>query len=89
MIKECNVILQNKLLTVVVYDNKKVQLPTNPKTLGQRTVFVKFENGIYSIVEQSDFEKEKIIKNKLKKSTENKSKIEDVINTENTKNETN
>ena len=83
MIKECNVILQNELLTVVIYDNKKVQLPTNPKILGQRTVFVKFENGIYSIIEQNDFEKEKAIKNKLKKSAENKPKIEDVVNTEN------
>ena len=86
MIKECNVILQNELLTVVMYDNKKVQLPTNTKTLGQRTVFVKFENGTYSIVEQGDFEKEKAIKNKLKKSSENKPKIEDTVNMENTEN---
>lgn len=84
MIKECSVLLNNEAVTVVKYDDDiTIQFPSiNRKA---KTVFVKYEDGEYSIVDK-DY-KESAAKPK-KKSTKKKTTIErreikvDIENTE-------
>lgn len=52
MIKNCSVIVNNEAVTVVVFDGKEVQLPSIKREA--RKVFVKFENGIYEVVDSAD-----------------------------------
>ena len=54
MTKECKVIMSNDLVTVVKYGESEIQLPYSSIT--NKTVNVKYENGTYSIVEDSDEE---------------------------------
>lgn len=51
MIKECSVLLNNEAVTVVKYDDDiTIQFPSiNRKA---KTVFVKYEDGEYSIVDK-------------------------------------
>lgn len=67
MIKECNVILRNGSVMVVTYDNKNVQLPTDKKK--DKTVFVKFDKGKYSLSDKESYDSE-IIKIQKKKTKE-------------------
>ena len=48
MTKECEVILNNDAVTVVKFDGKEIQFPSIHKNA--KTVFVKVDNGTYSIV---------------------------------------
>ena len=48
MTKECEVILNNDEVTVVKFDGKEIQFPSIHKNA--KTVFVKVDNGTYSIV---------------------------------------
>jgi len=52
MIKNCSVIINNEAVTVVVFDGKEVQLPSIKREA--RKVLVKFENGIYEVVDSAD-----------------------------------
>lgn len=49
MTKECLVVLNNEVVTVVRFDDKDVQFPSIRKNT--RTVFVNYEDGKYSIVD--------------------------------------
>lgn len=55
LIKECNVILHNDLVAVVLFDGKEIQVP-NSKLIGA-TAYVKFENEKYTIVSKDKFDK--------------------------------
>lgn len=48
MIKECIVKINNEYVTVVQYGDVDIQFPSIHKKV--KTVFVSYENGIYSIV---------------------------------------
>lgn len=65
MIKECNVILHNDKLAVVLFDGKKIQVP-NSNLIG-KTAYVKFENEKYTVVSKDELYKSS--KKKLKKET--------------------
>ena len=66
MIKECQVLLQNEAVIVVRYDDIDIQLPYHEGDF--RTVFVKYEDGRYTIVDDST-ESIVIEKKKIKKTT--------------------
>lgn len=51
MIKECQILLQNEAVIVARYDDIDVQFPTH-KHKG-KTVFVKYEDGRYTIVDNA------------------------------------
>lgn len=57
MVKECNVLINNEEVTVVMFNNTEVQFPSIKKEC--KSVFVSFENGKYSIVEKPTTNKEK------------------------------
>jgi hypothetical protein len=50
MTKECKVTLNNEAVTVVQFDGIEVQFPSIRKN--DKTVFVKYEDGNYSIVDK-------------------------------------
>lgn len=52
MVKECQVILNNSEVTVIQYDDVKIQFPALHKKA--ETVFVSFDNDNYSIVDNPD-----------------------------------
>ena len=52
MIKECPVVMSNDLITVVKFGDSEIQLPYS--SIKDKTVYVKCENGIYSIVDGFD-----------------------------------
>lgn len=74
MIKECNVILHNDKLAVVLFDGKKIQVP-NSNLIG-KTAYVKFENEKYTVVSKDELDKSN--KRKAKKETV-KVKIEPAV----------
>lgn len=49
MVKECRVVLSNDLVTVVLYDDVYVQLPSINKN--SQTVYVDNQWGLYSVVD--------------------------------------
>lgn len=49
MIKECRVVLNNDLVTVVLYDDVYVQLPSIHKN--SQTVYIDNQWGFYSVVD--------------------------------------
>ena len=49
MVKECRVVLNNDLVTVVLYDDVYVQLPSINKN--SQTVYVDNQWGFYSVVD--------------------------------------
>lgn len=79
MVKECLVILNNEAVTVVRYDDIDIQLPSIHKDA--KTVFVNYENGRYSIVDESFAEKE-TVKPRKKKAIKKTTIEENVTNTE-------
>ena len=65
MVKECEVILNNGLVTVAKYGEIDVQFPYIGRKA--KTIFVKFDNGEYTIVDEMPKEKvEKTTKNRKK-----------------------
>ncbi len=79
MVKECLVILNNEAVTVVRFDGKDIQFPSIHKDT--KTVFVKYENGKYSIVDEKDAMLD-IAQPKKKKATKKTTIEENVMNTE-------
>lgn len=65
MIKECKVILHNEAVTVVDYDGKNIQFPSIAGD--SKTVFVKCENGEYSICDGKEDVKETAVKKTAQK----------------------
>lgn len=72
MTKQCPVILNNKAVTVVGFDDIEIQFPSVNKDV--KTVFVKYENGKYTIVE--NIEEEKVVISH-KKRNQKKTTVED------------
>lgn len=66
MIKECQVLLQNEAVIVVRYGDIDIQFPHHEGNF--RTVFVKYEDGRYTIVDDNT-ESIVIEKKKIKKTT--------------------
>ena len=52
MIKECPIIINNDAVTVVRFGDTDIQF--SPIMDDKRTVNVKFENGVYSIVDHAE-----------------------------------
>lgn len=71
MTKECRVILNNDAVTVVKFDNKEIQFPSIHKKVN--TVFVKVDNGTYSIVDKMENDSSE------SESSENKSSVNDFL----------
>lgn len=87
MIKKCNVLLNNEVVTVVDYDGVKVQFPSIHKN--SKTVNVIYKNGQYIIVEEDYIEptveteldsESKLSKNINKKTTIKSNKIDKIEN---------
>lgn len=74
MVKECLVILNNDLVTVARFDDKDIQFPSVRKDV--KKVFVNYENGRYSIVDEN-FKSESApkAKNTKKKSAAKKTTV--------------
>lgn len=72
MTKQCPVILNNKAVTVVKFDDIEIQFPSIHKDA--ETVFVKFEDDKYTIVE--NIEEEKVVISH-KKRNQKKTTVED------------
>lgn len=71
MIKECNVIMQNSHVAVAVFDGLKIQVPNSDVV--DRRVYIRLENGSYSIATKDEFTKEQVkevTKNKTSKKNE-------------------
>lgn len=51
MVKECSVLLNNEVVTVVRYGDVDVQLPAIGKEA--KTIFVAYEGGKYSVVDKN------------------------------------
>lgn len=58
MTKECKVLLRNKLVMVVDFDGKEIQMPSDHKDTN--TVFVKYEDDRYSITDKLEEEKKSV-----------------------------
>lgn len=73
MIKECNVISRNDKVSVVLFDDKKIQIPTNK--LISHNAYIQFTKGNYTVISKEEYDKEKAkesTKNRIqKKKTEN------------------
>ena len=54
MIKECKVIIQNSFSSIVLFNDVEVQVPTSYVVDGR--AFVKYENGVYSVLSKEDYE---------------------------------
>lgn len=69
MVKECRVLFDNETVAVVKYGDDEIQFP--PIVGRPKSVFVKFENGKYSIVNKAEVEDrlEKNNKKTVKKKT--------------------
>ena len=50
MIKECKVLLRNQYVMVIEFEGKEIQFPSDHSDFD--TVFVKYENGKYSITDK-------------------------------------
>ena len=89
MIKECPVILNNDVVTVVKFGDTEIQFSSIMKDV--KTVKVKYENGKYSIVNHAEEPKAKVKAPKpllLIRETEHKQKKtikEDKVNVEENK----
>lgn len=81
MTKQCPVILNNKAVTVVKFDDIEIQFPSIHKDA--ETVFVKFEDDKYTIVE--NIEEEKVVishkKRNPKKTTVEDETVEETAET--------
>lgn len=90
MIKECKVTIQNSFSSVVMFDDIEVQVPTSFVVDGR--AFVKYENGVYSVLNKEDYEKSlktKVDKKPKKVKTTETDLVDEVVESEAVKNETN
>lgn len=84
MVRECKVYLNNPYVTVVKFNDINIQLPSIKREADM--IFVKYENGKYSVVDKLEPENKEIKteivpkRNKVKKTTnsETLSEITDV-----------
>lgn len=81
MIKECNVVLHNSLVAVIVFDGKEIQVPSN-KLIG-KTAYVKLENNKYTVVSKDEYLKSTEKKQKASKKQEVKKENIVIDNEEN------
>ncbi len=58
MTKECKVLMRNELVMVVDFDGKEIQMPSDHTD--KDTVFVKYENDKFLIVDKLEEEKKPI-----------------------------
>lgn len=72
MVKECLVVLNNDVVTVVKFDDVDIQFPSIQKEA--QTVFVNYESGKYSIVDEH-YKAESVDKPKKKNDTIKKATI--------------
>lgn len=73
MIKECDIILHNNKVAVVLFDGRKIQIP-HSELVGDKA-YVKFDDGKYTVVPKEDFNKQKLnTKVKAKKNSNNENK---------------
>ena len=54
MIKECKVIIQNSFSSIVLFNDVEIQVPTSSIVDGR--AFIKYENGVYSVLNKEDYE---------------------------------
>lgn len=83
MIKECDIILQNNKVAVVLFDRSKIQIP-HSEIIGDKA-YIKYENGKYTVVPKEDFNKQKLnakVKTKKNSNDENKDLISVIDNEE-------
>lgn len=82
MIKECKVISYNKFLNILVFDYEGTRIQTTSVLNNEtRTVFVKYKNGKYEIVNKDDYDKynrESRKKDTSTKASKKETKSEDV-----------
>ena len=76
MVKECLVVLNNELVTVVNFNGTYIQFPSINNDVNK--VFVNYENGEYFIVDEN-YKAESADKPKKKNSTIKKTTINDDI----------
>ena len=76
MVKECLVVLNNEAVTVVKFDDKDIQFPSINKDA--KKVFVNYENGKYSIVDEK-YKAESVEKPKKKNNTSKKTTSEENV----------
>ena len=83
MIKECKVIIQNSFSSIVLFNDIEVQVPTSYVVDGR--AFVKYENGVYSVLNKEDYEstlKPKAIKKPKKVEATETDLVEEVVESE-------
>ena len=75
MIKECKVLSYNKFLNILVFDFNGKQIQTTAKLDTEcKTVFVKYKDGKYEVVNKSEYEKSiRNVNKKREKDIENNS----------------
>ena len=56
MIKECNVISRNSRVSVVKFDDKKLQIPTSD-LVGTTTAYIKYDKKKYTVVSEEEYNK--------------------------------
>ena len=87
MIKECKVLSFNPFLNIIVidFDGKTIQM-TGKIDKDTKTVYVKYENGIATVSSKEDYEKS--LKPKAEKKSKKVYTIDEVVESEAVKNET-
>lgn len=58
LLKECDVILHNNRVAVILFDGIKIQIPHSE--LIKEKAYINFENDRYTIVSKEDFEKQNL-----------------------------
>lgn len=81
MVKECLVILNNEAVTVARYGNTDIQFPSIHRDA--KTVFVNYEDGKYSIVDEK-YKTESAEKSNRKKGTKKKTTNDESVEEINT-----
>ena len=78
MIKECNVDIWNELIMVIDFDKVKVQMPSTENK--EKSVYIKLENGTYSLSTKEEYDKSlvKINKKEIKSENNIKENIESI-----------
>ena len=83
MIKECDVIIHNKKVAVILFEGKEIQVPHNE--LIENKAYIKFDSGKYTVATKADFDKQNanyVAKLKKKLKDENKELISVMDNEE-------
>lgn len=75
MIKECDVILHNNKVAVILFDGTKVQIPHSE--LIENKAYIKFDNNKYFVVSKDDFNKQNL-NVKTKKSSNKINELESI-----------